>query len=61
MNKKYIQIKLIKSIIGCSYRDKLSINALGLQNLYQVKIFEYNKYIINIIYKIYYLLEIKNL
>ena len=54
-----MHIKLIKSIIGCADEDKILIKFLGLKKPGHFKIIKYDHKIINMIYKVYYLLEIK--
>ena len=60
-NNKFIKIKLIRSIIGYTNRNKIITNCLGLKKIGQTKTLEYNNYNINMIYKIYHLLHISGL
>ena len=56
-----IKIKLIKSTIGCCYKDKITLHYLGLKKIGSYKIFKKNNILLNKIYKIHYLLYINNI
>ena len=58
-NVKCINVKLIRSLIGINQKHKLSVKALGLRKIGDVKVLKDDSCIRGLINKVGYLLEVE--
>ena len=58
-NVKCINVKLIRSLIGINQKHKLSVKALGLRKIGDVKVLKDDSCIRGLVNKVGYLLEVE--